>query len=127
MTLKEVLKSKPSKPITCRITSLVCDAVTAMDSSNAGSILVLDEKDKIVGIFTERDIMHCFATNVSVRYEKIRNVMTPHPVTIESAEDVSAAIKVMSEKKIRHLPVVEKGKLIGVVSYRYLASRMLLM
>lgn len=125
MTLKELLQSKPSKMVTCRTTCLVSDAVTVMDGHNVGSILILDDKGGLAGIFTERDIMHCFAKNIPLREEPISNVMTPNPITLESSEDLSTAIKVMSEKKIRHLPVMENGKLIGVVSYRYVVSCLL--
>jgi CBS domain-containing protein len=125
MTLKELLDSKPSKMVTCRTTCLVADAVTVMDGHNVGSILILDEQGRLAGIFTERDIMHCFAKNISLREESIANVMTPNPTTLDSSEELSVAIKVMSEKKIRHLPVMEGGKLIGVVSYRYVVSCLL--
>lgn len=125
MTLKDILDSKPSKMITCRTTCLVADAVTVMDGHNVGSILILDSEDRLAGIFTERDIMHCFAKNISFREETIANVMTPNPITLDSSEVISVAIKVMSENKIRHLPVMDKGKLIGVVSYRYVVSCLL--
>ncbi len=125
MTLKDLLQSKPSKMVTCRTTCLVADAVTVMDGHNVGSILILDHDDRLAGIFTERDIMHCFAKNISLREETISNVMTPNPITLDSSEDISVAIKVMSEKKIRHLPVMEDKKLAGVVSYRYVVSCLL--
>jgi CBS domain-containing protein len=125
MTLKNLLESKPSKMITCRTTCLVADAVTVMDGHNVGSILILDSEDRLAGIFTERDIMHCFAKNISLREETIANVMTPNPITLDSSEEISVAIKVMSENKIRHLPVMDNGKLLGVVSYRYVVSCLL--
>jgi CBS domain-containing protein len=125
MTLRDILNSKPSKMITCRTTCLVADAVTVMDGHNVGSILILDSEDRLAGIFTERDIMHCFAKNISLREETISNVMTPNPITLDASEEISVAIKVMSENKIRHLPVMDNGKLIGVVSYRYVVSCLL--
>lgn len=122
MTLKDLLQSKPSKMVTCKTTCLVSDAVTVMDGHNVGSILVLDDNDKLAGIFTERDIMHCFVKNISFRDEVMKNVMTPDPVTFDSSTEISVAISAMSEKKIRHLPVTENGKIIGMVSYRDLVS-----
>jgi CBS domain-containing protein len=111
--------------ITCRTTCLVADAVTVMDGHNVGSILILDSEGRLAGIFTERDIMHCFAKNISLREETIANVMTPNPITLDASEEISVAIKVMSENKIRHLPVMDNGKLLGVVSYRYVVSCLL--
>lgn len=125
MTLKEILQTKPTKMITCRPTCLIIDAVTVMDGHNVGSILILDEDDKLVGIFTERDLMHCFAKNISLRNDKMANVMTPDPITLDASEDISTALTIMSEKKIRHMPVMENGKVAGVVSYRYIISRLL--
>jgi len=125
MILKKLLESKPSKMVTCRTTCLVSDAVTVMDGHNVGSILILDQEGRLAGIFTERDIMHCFAKNISLLEESISNVMTPNPITLDSSEEIGVAIKVMSENKIRHLPVMEEGKVIGVVSYRYVVSHLL--
>ena len=125
MTLKYLLQSKPSKMITCKTTCLVADAVTIMDGHNVGSILILDDDDKLVGIFTERDIMHCFAKSISFKDVTMDKIMTPHPITFESSTEISHAIGVMSEKKIRHLPVTEGGKIAGIVSYRDLVSYLL--
>lgn len=111
--------------VTCKTTCMVADAVTVMDGQNVGSILILDDDDKLVGIFTERDIMHCFVKNISFKDETMGNIMTPNPITFDSSTEISVAITVMSEKKIRHLPVTEGGKLTGVVSYRDLVSYLL--
>ncbi len=125
MTLKDLLQSKPLKMATCRTTCLVSDAVTVMDGHNVGAILILDHDDRLAGIFTERDLMHCFATHVSLREEPISKVMTPNPITLDGSEDISVAIKLMSEKKIRHLPVMEGEKLAGLISYRFAVSHIL--
>jgi signal-transduction protein with cAMP-binding, CBS, and nucleotidyltransferase domain len=111
--------------VTCKTTCLVADAVTVMDGHNVGSILILDHDDKLAGIFTERDIMHCFVKNISFKDATIGKIMTPDPITFDSSTDISVAIAVMSEKKIRHLPVTEEGRLVGVVSYRDLVSYLL--
>lgn len=125
MTLKDLLQSKPSKMVTCKTTCIVADAVTVMDGQNVGSILVLDENDKLAGIFTERDIMHCFAKSINFREVTMEKIMTPKPITLDSSTDISVAITLMSEKKIRHLPVMEDEKIVGVVSYRDLVSYLL--
>ncbi len=125
MTLRDLLQAKPSKMVTCKTTCMVADAVTVMDGHNVGSILVLDDDDKLVGIFTERDIMHCFVKNISFKDETMGKIMTPNPIIFDASTEISIAITVMSEKKIRHLPVTEGGKLTGVVSYRDLVSYLL--
>ncbi|HTR45681.1 MAG TPA: CBS domain-containing protein [Thermodesulfovibrionales bacterium] len=125
MTLKDLLQSKPSKMVTCRTTCIVADAVTVMDGQNVGSILVLDDSGRLAGIFTERDIMHCFAKNLDIKDETIGTIMTPDPITLDPSTNISAAITVMSRNKIRHLPVMEEGKIVGIVSYRDLVSYLL--
>ncbi|HXX58850.1 MAG TPA: NADH-ubiquinone oxidoreductase-F iron-sulfur binding region domain-containing protein, partial [Thermodesulfovibrionales bacterium] len=125
MTLKDVLAAKPSKVVTCTTTCIVADAVTVMDGNNVGSILVYDNDKKLAGIFTERDIMHCFTKNISFKDDTIEKVMTPNPLVLDSSTDISVAITVMSEKKIRHLPVMEDEKIVGMISYRDLVSYLL--
>ncbi len=76
MTLKDMLHAKPSAVETCSAACIAADAVTIMDGKNIGSLLVLDEEQKLVGIFTERDIMRCFAKGISFKTEVMKNVMT---------------------------------------------------
>jgi signal-transduction protein with cAMP-binding, CBS, and nucleotidyltransferase domain len=125
MTLKDLLAAKPMKIVTCKKTCVLADAVTVMDGNNVGSILVMDDEKNLIGIFTERDIMHCFAKNVSFKEETIGTIMTPNPITLDVSTDISVAITVMSDKKIRHLPVMENEKIVGMVSYRDLVSYLL--
>jgi NADH-quinone oxidoreductase subunit F/NADP-reducing hydrogenase subunit HndC len=125
MTLKDVLTSKPMKIVTCKKDCKLADAVTIMDGNNIGSLLVVDAEEKLIGIFTERDIMHCFAKKVSMNEEIMGNVMTPKPITLDSSVDIAVAVQVMSEKKIRHLPITEDEKIAGMISYRDLVSYLL--
>lgn len=125
MILKDVVKSKPVKVVTCKKDCKVADAVTIMDGNNVGSILVFDETKQLAGIFTERDIMHCFAKNISFVDAAIGSVMTPQPVTLDASTDIGVAVNVMSEKKIRHLPVTENEEIIGMISYRDIVSYLL--
>ena len=67
--------------------------------------------ETLVGIFTERDIMHCFAKGVNFKTEIMKNVMTPSPVILDASTDISVAIGLMSDRKIRHLPVMENAPL----------------
>lgn len=125
MTLKDILNSKPSKIVTCNINCIVADAISIMDGKAVGSILVYDDNKKLAGIFTERDIMKCFARNISFTDEVMSRVMTPSPLVLESSTDVSVAMNMMSERNIRHLPVSENGEIVGVISYRDLVSKIL--
>ncbi|MCX5718151.1 MAG: CBS domain-containing protein [Nitrospirae bacterium] len=125
MTLRDVIKSKPAKILTCKKDCKIADAITIMDGNNVGSILVTDNNGELIGIFTERDIMHCFTKKISVNDEIMGNVMTTKPITLDPSIDISIAVHLMSDKKIRHLPVIEDGKIVGMISYRDLISYLL--
>lgn len=125
MTLKDVIASKPARIITCRKDTRLSDTVTQMEENNVGSVLVVDEEEELVGIFTERDIMHCFANKISLNDEVMAAVMTSKPISLDVSIDISVAVSVMSEKKIRHLPVTENGRIVGIISYRDLISYLL--
>ena len=125
LTWRDLVQSKPSAVETCSTTCIVADAVTIMDGKNIDSLLVLDEETKLAGIFTERDIMHCFARGVSLKTAVMKSVMTPNPVTLDASTDISVAITLMSERKIRHVPVTEDDRVIGMVSYRDIVSYLL--
>ncbi|MEJ2683350.1 MAG: NADH-ubiquinone oxidoreductase-F iron-sulfur binding region domain-containing protein [Candidatus Sulfobium sp.] len=125
MTVKDLMQSKPTKMVTCGKDAKVAEAIGIMDSNNVGSVLVVDEEKKIVGIFTERDIMHCFAKKIAVNEAVLDDVMSRKPVTLDGSIDISVAVKVMSEHKIRHLPVTEDEKVIGIISYRDLVAYLL--
>lgn len=125
MTLKDLLAAKPAKMVSCTKTCIIADAVTMMDGSNVSSILVFDQEKNLAGIFTERDVMHCFVKSVNFKEETVEKAMTPNPLTLDSMTDISVAISVMSERKIRHLPVMENEKIVGMVSYRDLVSYLL--
>lgn len=125
MTLKDIIDSKPREMISCCPGCKVTDAIQHMKEKNVGSILVLDDKKKLVGIFTERDLMDCIVKNVSLKDEPMENVMTKNPITLDSSIDLGVAMSLMSDRKIRHLPVTEDDQVAGVISYRDLVSFLL--
>jgi len=92
-------------------------AVAKMYAANVGSVVVLDRSGRPVGIVTERDVVRFLAQEVDLK-TPLENVARKNLITA-SPEDsvVSAAVK-MIENNIRHMPVVEGGRLIGVISIR---------
>ena len=91
-------------------------AARAMADAHVGSILILDG-DKLVGIFTERDLLvRVVAADLNPRNTQLAVVMTADPVVIESGKPLFDAIRLMDENGFRHLPVIDKGELIGLVS-----------
>lgn len=96
-------------------------AAQLMKQYNIGSIPVCEDQ-KVIGIITDRDITLRSASNgQNVMRQTVREIMTSNPVTVKSSTDVHEAARIMGERQIRRLPVVENGKLVGIVSIGDLA------
>ena len=93
-------------------------AAKLMERRNTGAVLVIDG-DRLVGIFTERDVVfRVTARDLDARTTRLGDVMTPNPRIIGPAQTFGHALALMHEHRIRHLPVVEDGKVVGIVSAR---------
>jgi CBS domain-containing protein len=94
------------------------EAAQQMRISGVGGVPVLDhEGEKCVGILTERDIVvRVLAEEREARAVFVRDVATLRPVTCAPEEDVAAAVAQMREQEVQHLPVVERGRVVGVIS-----------
>jgi len=125
MKLSDVLESKPSVVYTVPQDSTIADAVKLMVDKNIGAVLVVDEDDQLVGIFTERDVVHLTAKGSPFESRPIRSAMSRNLITFKASVDVSAAMSVISDQKKRHLPVVEDDKIVGIITYRDLVSYLL--
>jgi CBS domain-containing protein len=106
--------------VTVEPTATVAEAATVMGAHHVGSALVLD-RGKPSGIFTERDILRALAADFDAAQHHISQWMTPDPITVEAVTDVRAARDIMLDGGFRHLPVLDEGELVGVVSLRDLS------
>ena len=95
----------------------VLEAVKIMAKNRIGS-LVVKEKEKLAGIITERDIIWALAKKNDLRGVKVKQIMTKRVVTIAPSKDIYDAIIRMKKKRFRRLPVVEKGKVVGVITWK---------
>ena len=94
----------------------VIEALRLMAEKNVGAVLVLSE-GRLVGIFSERDYARKLVLQgKSSNHTPVSEVMTPKVVTIDPARTAGECMALMTEKRFRHLPVIEKGELIGVIS-----------
>ena len=101
---------------TCSTSTTVFDAVKKMAEHNVGSLVVVDGK-KPVGIFTERDLLkRVVAPGKDPEKVTIADVMTKDVFTVEASDFIGNVHHSLSEKGIRHAPVVDKGALVGIIS-----------
>jgi NADH:ubiquinone oxidoreductase subunit F (NADH-binding)/Fe-S-cluster-containing hydrogenase component 2/(2Fe-2S) ferredoxin len=120
-TLQDVLKSKPAIIVTINEDSTVGDAIKTMSERNVSGIFVVNGGNKLVSIFTERDVVRCIYKNIP-RDEILRNVIRYDITTFDPSIQISSAVSVASRKKIRHLPIVEDSEIIGMVTFRDLIT-----
>jgi CBS domain-containing protein len=99
----------------------LAEAARKMWKQQTGSLLVMDGED-LVGIITERDVLKAVATGAKLEEIRIAEVMTKDVVTVGPGTSLREAAKIMADRWIRHLPVVDGGKLVGVISQRDLAG-----
>ncbi len=109
----------PRKPITIQPTASLSEALQAMLGPGVGSLLVVDDQGKLVGIFSERDLL----LKLPVDYRSLANLtvkefMTPHPESVTVTDTLAFALHKMDIGGYRHLPVVREGRPVGVISVR---------
>jgi CBS domain-containing protein len=99
----------------------VGEAVALMAQHRIGSTLVMDGA-RLAGIFTERDTVRAISQSHDAPAHEVSSWMTANPMTAGPDDDVETALQTMLDHGFRHLPVVEKGEVIGIVSIRDLAG-----
>jgi CBS domain-containing protein len=114
--LKELLEEKGAVIHSVTIDATVADAVKKMNDERIGAVMVMDG-DKLAGIFTERDVLTKVVDQEgNPRETPVSEVMTRDIVVLKSTASVEEAMRIVTERRFRHLPVMEEGKLIGLVS-----------
>ncbi|MEA2096845.1 MAG: CBS domain-containing protein [Candidatus Cloacimonadota bacterium] len=119
MKLSKLLEKKSGKIVTINSNKTVSDAIKLLNKHNFGSLLVMNENRKLEGIITERDILFkCSDDRKDNHKIKIADIMTSKEnLIIGTADDtLSYAMKVMINKRIRHLPIIDKENVIGLLS-----------
>ena len=114
--VKNILEGKKSEIISASPDQTVFEALEIMLNKNVSALLILD-KGALKGIFTERD----YARKVILRGKasrdtKLHEVMTEDPLTIDPGQSVDECMRLMTGKFIRHLPVMDSGELVGIIS-----------
>lgn len=114
--IRSVMERK--KLLTAPPQTSVGEAAKLMAKKNVGAIMVV-ENERLIGIFTERDaLVRVIAKGRDTQTTQLAEVMTPDPQTVDPGKSFGSALLMMHEHGFRHVPVVEEGKVIGIVSSR---------
>jgi CBS domain-containing protein len=115
-TMKQLLGESPRKPLSVVPDDSVITALELMAKHDVGAILVVDG-DQLAGIFSERDYARkVILQGKSSKDTKVREIMTDKVIYAKPAQTVDECMAIMTDKRIRHLPVMDNGKLAGIVS-----------
>ena len=117
MTVARILQTKGNTVTTISPDALVAQAVAVLSEGNFGAIVASKDGKSVDGILSERDIvrrLHDLGENVLKR--PVREIMTANVITCSPSDRSQGLLAVMTGRRIRHLPVVEDGELIGIIS-----------
>ena len=115
-TVKDILRAKGSKVYSIPPDATVYEALNRMADKNVGALLVL-EVEQIVGLISERD--YARKTILKGRFSKetaVKEIMTTNVITVGPGEDLEECMELFTDKHVRHLPVIEDEKIIGIIS-----------
>ena len=117
MKVRDILKDKGTEVATIGAEKTICDAVKTLVEKNIGSLLVKDEKGAIAGIVTERDILkQCNLCLESFKETKVKDVMTKNLIVASPDDDLDYVENIMTQNRVRHLPIIANQKLEGIIS-----------
>ena len=123
-TVSEILVRKGGMVLSVKTDETVFDAISLMAEVNIGAVLV-QQNDSILGIFTERDYLQKVALkSLSSREIGVGDVMSSPVITADPGDSIQQCMETMTTCHCRHLPVVENGKLLGIVSIGDLVKRL---
>ena len=116
MTVQAILADKGADVATISADATVAEAVRLLGERRIGALPVV-EGDKVTGIVSERDVIYCLKdSGAEVLDWPVSRVMTSPAVTVEPSTPVLTALAMMTQRRMRHLPVVREGRLSGIVS-----------
>lgn len=116
MTIAAILGDKGADLVYISPDRTVADAVSLLAQRRIGAVPVLDG-NRVVGVFSERDVIRCLNdAGAGALDQPVSAVMTTPAVTVGPDDSVLGALSLMTQRRIRHLPVVESGRVVGIVS-----------
>jgi len=116
MKISSILATKSHEIITIGPEQSLQDMVELLVRHNIGALPVLDEHGKLIGIISERDVIRHIAKSGSLGNTAVHTIMTRNVVVGVPQDDIISVANTMTERRFRHLPIVEGDRLIGIIS-----------
>lgn len=117
MTIDQILKDKGFAIISVRASETLAAAARTLDGKRIGAVVALDDAGGIVGVLSERDIVrHVARQGAAALNLNVGDAMTRDVIKVDSTTKVDDALQLMTDRRIRHLPVISGDELVGVVS-----------
>ena len=117
MLVERILREKGSSVATVEKTARVADAVALLRQHNIGALIVVDGGEPLAGILSERDVVRALAElGAAVLERTVGELMTTSVVTVDLHTPLEQLMALMTERRIRHVPVLDEGNLVGVIS-----------
>lgn len=112
--MEEIIRNQ--KPVTMPATASVQEACAEMHTRKIGAVLVTDADDVLRGIFTGRDLVRIVAAGKDPATQSLQSSMTTDPQTMPPGHTAIDALRAMRDGGFRHIPIVDEGKIVGIVS-----------
>ncbi len=117
MKVQDILKEKGTRVVSTQDETLLIDAMALFFANKVGSLLVVDKYDKILGIVAPNDVLKGIHNNLDgITTMKVKEVMVSDLIVATLEDDIDYIQNIMTENRVRHIPILEKGDLVGLVS-----------
>lgn len=116
MTIAAILGTKGGEVVSVPVSASAQAAMTTLAERRIGALPVMDG-EAVAGIFSERDVLYAIARNGAAALDRpVAELMTAPPISVAPDQSIIGALALMTQRRIRHLPVVSDGRLVGFVS-----------
>ena len=116
MQISNILATKGSTVVTVKPSQTIREAIALLVKHRIGALVVVDDAGKVVGLVSERDFVREAARNEALFREPVSAIMTTDVIVASPGDDIQSVEQTMTVKRFRHLPILDEGELIGIVS-----------
>jgi CBS domain-containing protein len=116
MQISNILATKGSTVVTVKPSQTIREAIALLVKHRIGALVVVDDAGKVAGLVSERDFVREAAKNEALFGEPVSAIMTTDVIVASPGDDIQSVEKTMTVKRFRHLPILDEGELIGIVS-----------